>query len=89
MSNDQSCLSKEILLEVVMCLNYSWKQHPCYHRLGQCDICFDDTMVNEYVLETACGHTYHRACLIATLKDFKFKICPTCRVPYSKKVDID
>ncbi len=80
-SQDQS---KEILIEVTMCNNYGWKQHPCYQNSGQCDICFDDSMVGKYVLETACGHAYHRNCIIMTLKNYKFMVCPTCSKPYIK-----
>lgn len=81
-------VSKEILLEMVMCLYYSWKQHPYYQEQGPCAICFDESMIGEYVLETACGHRYHRSCLITTLIHYKFKECPCCRSLY-KKLDID
>ena len=74
--------SKEILFELVLCSNYGWKQHYSYQNSGQCDICFDDSMVGSYVLETACGHAYHRACILPTIIDYKYRVCPTCSKPY-------
>ena len=80
----QSDLAKEILVEMVLCSNYGWKQHPKYQKDGQCDICFDDTMKDTYVLELPCGHAYHNRCIMLTVAKHKYTRCPTCNKPFVK-----
>ena len=78
----KSDIAKNILLETVLCTNYGFKQHVNYQNSGQCDICFDEGMVGEYVLETACGHAYHVNCILVTVQNYKHLECPSCRKPY-------
>ena len=84
MATPNNNLAKEILVEVVLCLNYKWKQHPNYQKEGQCDICFEESMVNTYVLELPCGHAYHCACIMPTVAGYNYIKCPTCAKPFTK-----
>jgi len=73
-------LEKEILLELLLCYNYGWIQHPFYKKDKICSICLDN-MNNKYVLETHCGHIFDLKCIIGTINHSILK-CPDCGSNY-------
>jgi hypothetical protein len=78
-------LQREVLLEMVLCYNYGWKQHPEYKYSGTCDICLDN-IKGTYVLETPCHHYFDLNCILFSFADFKYLRCPSCSIPY-KPID--
>lgn len=76
-------LSKKILIETILCLNYGWKQHPKCAFDKQCEICLE-SMKDKYVLETNCGHFFDYECIMFSMTDFKFYKCPSCQKAYKK-----
>ena len=76
-------LTKKILIESILCLNYGWKQHPKCTMDKQCVICLDNVK-DKYALETNCGHYFDYDCIMFSMHDFKFYKCPDCQTPYKK-----
>ena len=76
-------LKQEILVELLLCLNYGWKQHTMGTK-GTCEVCLDD-LSNKYVLETPCGHFFDLDCIVATIATYSYYKCPKCSNPYKKK----
>lgn len=73
----------EILIEMLMCMKYGWIQHPSYKITYEtCAICWNN-MFRDYVLETKCGHCYHRECIIEAILH-KYKACPECNTAFEK-----
>ena len=83
---DQAKLKKDVALEMLLCTQYGWKQHPKYEGFEACKICFDD-LNGKYVLETGCGHVFDYACVLLTLSDYHYRSCPDCSVVYTKQAD--
>ena len=47
----------------------------------ECPICLSAMEVNEKLIQTKCGHTYHAPCLMSAMKSSNSLQCPTCRAP--------
>ena len=47
----------------------------------ECPICLSAMEVNEKLIQTKCGHTYHARCLMSAMKSSNSLQCPTCRAP--------
>ena len=46
-----------------------------------CPICLSAMKVDEKLIRTQCGHTYHAPCLMSAMKSSDSLQCPTCRAP--------
>jgi len=67
-------------LEIVLCMNYWWKQLPYYGDDEDCTICMK-SMIDKYVLKTPCEHFFHRDCIINEIIYGSIK-CPDCYIKF-------
>jgi len=81
-SNDAN-IEKEVLVEMLLCSQYGWKQHPQLKSYETCKICIDD-LHGKYVLETACGHYFDHSCVMETVIKYGYLKCPDCSKEYVK-----
>lgn len=49
----------------------------------KCNICLDNIIKNQKIINLNCEHTYHSECIIPYLKNYNYK-CPTCRKEIGK-----
>lgn len=74
---------QEILVELLLCSQYGWKQHSQCKSYNACKICLDD-LYEKYVLETQCGHCFDLPCIMETITKYGLLKCPECSKVYSK-----
>jgi hypothetical protein len=78
----------EAEFEMILCVEYGWKQHPKFAGNIECKICLD-TLKNKYVLETDCKHFFDHACIMETLINHSMFKCPICSKKYTKNNKIE
>jgi hypothetical protein len=49
----------------------------------KCNICLEDMIEGEEIVELPCDHTYHSTCIFKYLEEYNYK-CPTCRKEVGK-----
>lgn len=68
-------IKNDIFVQVLLLYKYGFKQYEKYVKDTRCNICLD-TMKDTYVLETGCGHPFHRKCLMQNISNFNRIKCP-------------
>lgn len=82
-ADKQEKLEKEIMIEMLMCTKYGWRQHENYQGYQICSVCLD-SLHEKYVLELPCEHCYHVDCILLTIADYNFRKCPYCSKEYKQ-----
>jgi hypothetical protein len=67
------------ITEAVMCMNYGFKVINHYSGTEECTICLD-SLSNNHIIRTPCGHIYHYDCLMPTIVQHYNFFCPNCAV---------
>jgi hypothetical protein len=62
-----------ILLEASLVRNYGWKSYLCKED-DNCSICLD-SMNDQHILETKCGHRFCKGCILVAIKEYGVKKC--------------
>lgn len=81
----------KVSTHLVLLNKYGWTHCFGKENKKECKICFD-TMNYKYTLTTACGHTYHRHCILNNICDYSHFKCPICRKDYeivNNKIEIE
>lgn len=79
---EQKNLEKFISTEIILKLDYGWKEIEQYEKEESCVICFD-SMKDKYILELDCKHIYHYDCILDAVILHNFKQCPECKKKFS------
>src|SRR5438309_3480362 len=74
-------ISKYILAEIVLQMNYGCKLNQQYDKKNMCYVCYD-SMENTYVLETPCDHHFHIDCVLAAIVEHRMFRCLQCSKPF-------
>lgn len=77
-----------ILIEATLVRNYGWKSY-LYKKDCNCAICLE-SMNNQYVLETKCGHIFCKGCILIAIKDYGINKCveTNCGKPFKHYNDL-